>query len=148
VYKALSEPDLFAEPAVVRYETSTLTDRQKADYLDRLTLFMQREKPYLNPELTIGELAEKTSIPRRYLSQIINESLNRNFFDFVNSYRIDEAKTLLGVPESEKNVLEILYDSGFNSKSVFNAAFKKFTSMTPRQYKNSLTASSKKIRQV
>ncbi len=139
VYKAMTEPDLFSDPAIVKYESSPLTEEQKVEYLEKLTACMKNEKPYLDSELTIGQLSEKLSIPRRYLSQIINETLHQNFFDFVNSYRIQEAKTILATPSSsKKNILEILFDAGFNSKSVFNTAFKKHTSMTPRQFKNSL----------
>jgi len=139
VYKALTEPYLFSEPAIIKYESSLLTEEQKTEYLKKLTAYMKNEKPYLNPELTISQLSEKLSIPRRYVSQIINENLHQNFFDFVNSYRVQEAKTLLAATSSsKKNILEILFDSGFNSKSVFNAAFKKHTSITPRQFKNSV----------
>jgi AraC-like DNA-binding protein len=139
VYKALTEPYLFSDPAIVKYESSLLTEDQKTEYLKKVTAYMKSEKPYLDPELTIGQLSEKLSIPRRYVSQIINENLRQNFFDFVNSYRIQEAKTLLAASSStKKNILEILFDAGFNSKSVFNAAFKKHTSMTPRQFKNSV----------
>jgi len=68
------------------------------------------------------------------LSQIINESKNINFYDYVNSYRISEAKDLLS-SNCDKTILEILYEVGFNSKSAFNTAFKKFTSVTPSKYK-------------
>ncbi|MBN1397426.1 MAG: AraC family transcriptional regulator, partial [Bacteroidetes bacterium] len=72
----------------------------------------------------------------RALSEIINNSLNQNFYDFINSYRIKESKLMLEDKENKrKTVLEILYAVGYNSKSSFNVAFKKHTGMTPSQFK-------------
>ena len=71
----------------------------------------------------------------RWLSQIINEELNKNFYDLVNYYRIEEAKKLLVSVNGERTILDIAYDVGFNTKSSFNRAFKKQTRMTPSQFK-------------
>jgi len=99
---------------------------------------MLEEKPYLNPSLTINELGRKISVSPRALSQIINESLGVNFFDFVNSYRVEEAKQFLTDHSNQnRNILDILLDVGFNSKSVFNRVFKKYTGMTPSEFKKS-----------
>lgn len=97
---------------------------------------MRHEKPFLEPELTLSDLSERCGIPVHYLSQILNENLNRNFYNFINSYRIEEAKRMLSDPE-ERNltILEVLYTVGFNSKSVFNTAFKRFAGMTPTDFK-------------
>jgi YesN/AraC family two-component response regulator len=96
---------------------------------------MLEQKPFLEPSLTINDLADKTQIMPRYLSQIINECLNQNFYDFVNSYRINEAKKYLLQCSSRKTILEILYEVGFNSKTAFNVAFKNMTGMSPTQYR-------------
>jgi AraC-like DNA-binding protein len=97
---------------------------------------MSDEKPYLIPNININELSEKVDIPMRFLSQIINDSLNQNFFDFINYYRVEESKNYLTDPKCRKlNILEILYEVGFNSKSTFNKVFKEFTGLTPTEYR-------------
>jgi len=105
-------------------------------YLQKLTEYMQTQKPYLTPSLTINELSEKLSIPSWQLSRVINVSFHQNFFNFVNWYRIEEAKRHFRDPnQHHKTILEILYEVGFNSKSTFNSVFKKFTGVTPKQFK-------------
>ena len=97
---------------------------------------MQEEKPYLNASLTIYDLSKEMDIPVRVLSLIINHDLNQHFFDFVNGYRIRNAMGILQDPEKkELTILEILYEVGFNSKSSFNTAFKKYTNLTPTQFR-------------
>jgi YesN/AraC family two-component response regulator len=81
-------------------------------------------------------LAERLGVHYNYLSQIINEQFKQNFNDFINKYRIEEAKKILKTPSgSEKTILEIAYETGFYSKSVFNTAFKKFTGKTPSEFR-------------
>ena len=99
---------------------------------------METEKPFLIPELTLNQLAEKVSIPPRSLSEVINSIFHQNFFDYINSYRIQEAKQLLMNSNDNKTILYILLEVGFNNKSVFNNAFKKHTGMTPTQWKKSI----------
>jgi AraC-like DNA-binding protein len=105
-------------------------------YMERLKEVMRREKPYLLPSITLDQLAEKMAVPPRHLSYLINTALNQNFFDLINSYRIEEAKNILKEKaEKRMTVLEVLYEVGFNSKSVFNTAFKKHTGVTPKEFK-------------
>lgn len=101
--------------------------------------YMQNEKPYLDPELTLPKLAESLEVSTHQLSQVINEIHQNNFFDFINQYRVEEVKRKIS-DEQFKNysLLAIAFDSGFNSKSAFNRVFKKITTMTPSQYKKSL----------
>ena len=97
---------------------------------------MTEEKPYLDPELSLQKLAHRLGITKEDLSQIINERLDCNFKNFINEYRIREAKEkLLDPKENEFVLMKIAFDVGFNSKSVFNASFKKFTGMSPSQYR-------------
>lgn len=97
---------------------------------------METQRPYLDPALTVKELAGQLRWPDRDLSLLINQDLNRHFFDFINDYRIEEAKRMLLDQENQKmTVLEILYDVGFNSKSSFNVAFKNRTGKTPTQFR-------------
>jgi AraC-like DNA-binding protein len=139
-YKALQHPEIFAGISEAekhpKYEQSRLTDSEKTEYLQKLRDYFDEKKPYLNPELTITEVAKELSVSVKYLSQVINESLGKNYYDFINSYRIEEAKRqLTSQAESKKTVLEVLYESGFNSKSAFNSAFKKHTGFTPTEYR-------------
>ena len=97
---------------------------------------MSNEKPYLTSTLTLKELAERLDLNPRILSRVINERKNQNFFDFINGYRIDDAKMILSNPAKRKmTILEVLYGVGFNSKSVFNTTFKKNTGVTPTEYR-------------
>ena len=101
---------------------------------------MEENRSYLNRNLTLSELSKELSISPHLLSQLINEHFSNNFNDFINNYRIDEAKRLLGNPEfNNLTIASIAYDSGFNTLSAFNAAFKKFTGKTPSQYKAQLS---------
>jgi AraC-like DNA-binding protein len=140
VYDNLSHPELLEinlfDSKTDKYKTSTLNDANKKLYLNKLRTLIRNEKPYLNPNLNLRELAEISDIPARALSQIINETIGMNFYDFINSHRIENSRKLL-INNPEKNILEILYDSGFNSKSAFNSAFKKFTKMTPSEFRKS-----------
>jgi len=102
----------------------------------RLRQFMQTEKPWLSPDLSLEELASSIGQKPKMLSLVINETLGQNFFDFINHYRIDEAKRLLTNPVDKKiTVSEVLYAVGFNSKSSFNTLFKKYTGLTPTEFR-------------
>ena len=101
---------------------------------------MVEEKPYLNPSLTIQDISADIEIPTRELSILINHTLGQHFFDFINTYRIQDAMIIL--KDSTKNkvtILEILYEVGFNSKSSFNTAFKNHTGFTPTAYRNRIS---------
>ena len=139
-YKALQEPQFlnnYSEDETEKYKGSQLTIETKRIQLEHLEKYFVKEKPYLNPGLTISDVAKTIDIPVRNISQIINELLKKNFYDFTNSFRINLAKDMLIDQENEHlTVLEILYNSGFNSKSAFNAAFKKHTSLTPTEFRN------------
>lgn len=119
-----------------KYKTSALDTERAEEILPKLLALMEKEKIYLNADLTLKKLSERLMIHYNHLSQIVNEKLQHSFNDFINKYRIEEAcKKLLDPVEGKKTVLEIAYDTGFYSKSVFNTAFKKFTGMTPSQFK-------------
>jgi AraC-like DNA-binding protein len=125
-----------------KYEGSTLDPSQKEDYLQKLIAYVESEKPYLSPELNIIELSDQVKIPVNHLSQVINEKLNVHFLDFINGYRIKEAKEKLADPKlSHFTVLAIAYDIGFNAKSTFYAVFKKHTGMTPSEYRKKMASS-------
>jgi AraC-like DNA-binding protein len=137
VYQGLRQPEIFADlEAKTKYAKSTLADQDAQRYLIELKDFMKKEKPYLDPNLTIYKLSKKISISPRHISQILNEKLNQNFFDFINRHRVEEAKRyLLASSNGDKSILDILLETGFNSKSAFNRVFKKYTGITPSRYK-------------
>ena len=119
-----------------KYKTSNLDPGKAEKYLKKLLYVIEVEKVYRDEDLSLQSLAEKLSIPPRELSQVINEGLDMNYSNFINSYRIEEAKNLLFSPgENHYSILDIAYEVGFNSKAVFNRAFKKFTGMTPSQFR-------------
>lgn len=104
--------------------------------LKHLGYLLEVKKIYKDEKISLQSLSEKLSIPPYQFSQIINTRLNKNFFDLINSFRIQEAKEQLTDPaKSQLTILEIAYDVGFNSKVSFNKAFKKFTKMTPSQFR-------------
>jgi len=94
---------------------------------------MQTQKPYLEGNLTLAKLARLARIPAHDLSLVINREIGKNFFDFVNEYRVRDAKKRLR--EKEVNILEVAFDVGFNSKSTFYSAFKRFENCTPLQFR-------------
>lgn len=121
------------------YERSGLSSTQAKEYHSQLLTLMQEKKPYLNGELTAGELSKLLGISVNHLSQVLNKEQKQNFFDFVNSYRIKDILLKMEDPSnSHLTLLAIALDSGFNSKTSFNTIFKKATSQTPSQYYKSL----------
>lgn len=99
---------------------------------------MQNHKPHLANILTLEQLAKQIELPARTLSNVINRSFKQNFFEFVNKYRVAEAKRLLSHSDNaNKTMIEIMHECGFNSKATFNTFFKKLVGMTPSQYRDS-----------
>jgi len=138
-YRSLWQPEIFAseveEPK--KYNKSVLELDKAQKYLEHLISYMESEKPFLKSDLTLKNLSEMSGIPYYHLSRIINENLKQNFFDFVNRYRIEEAKKNLIDPKYDHyTILGIAIESGFNSKSAFNTAFKKYTNTTPSQFRS------------
>ena len=128
------------EPAK-KYEKSMLTPARSERYLNKLLQLMESEQPFTDGDLTIQKLAEKLSIPAPHLSQTINERLGKTFPDFINAYRIEEAKKrLLDPAKKHYTVLAIAEEVGFNSKSAFNDVFKKHVKMTPSEFRKSVEA--------
>jgi AraC-like DNA-binding protein len=109
-------------------------------FIRRLLDFMKDEKPFLDPELTIARLADLLGTGPERLSSILNKRLNKNFFDFVNHYRVEEFKNLAQDPANSKlSIMGVAWDSGFNSKATFNRVFKQLTGITPGQYRQQVS---------
>lgn len=121
-----------------KYSTTTMDEERMEKALRELNTLMEEEKAFLDPDLTLKKLAQQLRIHYNQLSRIINEKFKLSFNDYINKYRIREAQKKLTDPaETNKNILEIMYDAGFYSKSTFNTAFKKFTGTTPSKYRQS-----------
>lgn len=121
-----------------------LKDKIKDTQIKQVSDYMEQEKPYLMPALTLDKLATQLKIPPRVLSHLINRHFFCNFFEFINSYRVEESKRMLADPSlCDKNMLDIMYDVGFNSKATFNTLFKKKVGMTPSEFRKQAIAQQK-----
>jgi AraC-like DNA-binding protein len=141
VYQGLKFPKLFHDKPENRgkYEKNVLSDAEKEQYIKKIREHIVNKKPYLNPTLSLSDFSEQLALPPYVISQVLNVNLNQNFYNFINQYRIEESKHLLSDLKSDKKtILDILLQCGFNSKSVFNDAFKKHTGMTPREFKKNI----------
>ncbi|HSA56593.1 MAG TPA: helix-turn-helix transcriptional regulator [Gemmatimonadaceae bacterium] len=138
------EPPAGAAPAPrdrgeARYERSGLTDAEAAALEAELLALMAREHPYRDPDLTLADLADRLSTTPHKLSEVLNSELAQTFYDFVNSYRVEEVRRRLADAKSKRqNVLALAMDAGFASKSTFNQVFKKRTGQTPSSYRKAL----------
>ncbi len=140
--EATEIPGLTSESTEQRkkYTKSGLSDEAAEDLHAALIAVMIEEKLYQKSDLSITDLASKLGVHPNYLSQVINQREQKNFYDFVNFYRVEAFKRLI---ESNRNqqftLLSIAYDCGFSSKSSFNRCFKKETGLTPSQFAASLS---------
>ncbi len=123
-----------------KYAKSGLKEKQGKEYLEQLISIMEKEKPYLNRNLSIQDLSSLTGIPKHHITQVLNEIHGKNFFTFINEYRVDEVILRLNDPVNNKfTILAIAYDAGFNSKTTFNSIFKSLTGITPSEYREKST---------
>ncbi len=133
---AESNQDTEQESNAAKYAKSSLSDDSAETIEQKLTTAMSKDKAYLESQLSIQDLAERIHAPLHHVSQVLNERLNKNFYDFVNEHRVAEARTqLLDPKKSHYTVLAIGLDAGFNSKTTFNTVFKKYTGMTPTEFR-------------
>ncbi len=141
-YKALSQPKIMSLGelrTISSVKDNTINVTKRGDKAFIIENFMTDQKPYLNNNLTATELAGLLGISRHELSRVLNEEIGKNFYDFINYYRLEEFKYRLALPENENiTLLGIAYDSGFNSKTTFNTIFKRYTGLTPSQYKSKI----------
>jgi AraC-like DNA-binding protein len=124
-----------APEPIRKYQKSVLKEEESQAYLDQLLEYMETGKPYRQSNITIQELAETIGIPKHHLSQVINDRLGKNFYDFINQYRVADAQLMLVDPKYRHLTnLAVAEEAGFNSKATFNAVFKKQTGQTPSEY--------------
>ncbi|WP_185289696.1 AraC family transcriptional regulator [Chryseobacterium lactis] len=112
-----------------------ISDEELIKIKTALENLMDSQKPYLDSELNLIRLAEMLSISTHHLSYVINTGFGKNFFQYVNEFRVDHAKKLLKESNSKLSILGIAYESGFNSKTSFNTTFKKLTGQTPSEFR-------------
>lgn len=148
VYKSLQQPDVLrlttTQTEAVRDDLSPareLTAARRAELKQTLLAYMETARPHLNPDLTLYELARDMQISSHRLSDVINAGCRSNFYDFINGYRVRECMARLADAENQKYISQIMYECGFNSKSVFNAAFKRATLQTPSEYRKQHSSS-------
>ncbi|PTB97339.1 hypothetical protein C9994_03390 [Marivirga lumbricoides] len=137
VLKTMRNPELFTKVNEIVKPSSKKKMMEEWEQLqceqDELHQYMEEHKPYLEEDLSLQMLAEKTRIPVKRLSFLINQITGKHFFDYINTYRIEESKKLL--VETDLTVQQIMYEVGFNSKSSFHTAFKKNTLLTPSNFR-------------
>ena len=127
-----------AAPAVPppRRETYGMTDADLAAQAARVRAHVEAERPYLDPDLTLGALATQVGLDERALSYVLNAGLGTPYADYVNGLRVAEAqRQLLDPARADAPVLEIAMASGFASKATFNRAFKRATGLTPTAFR-------------
>lgn len=120
----------------VKDQVKSSYDDYKADeeYVSRVVKFMDQEKPYLKSNITLDALSEMLDVPARELTALLNGHFKMNYYEFINNYRIKEAKEILRA-NKEQTISDVFLAVGFNSKSVFNTFFKKDTGMTPSEFR-------------
>ncbi len=118
-----------------KYKTSPLSEFQSNYIKEEIRKYLEREEAYLKPDLKIADLSRAIDIPTHHISQVLGEQLNTNFYDIINSYRVEKAQHLLRSDRLNKiSVQAIGQECGFSSKTSFYRAFKKVTQMTPMQF--------------
>lgn len=121
-----------------KYKRSLLTKKQKAIIKDKIINFFKTERPYLNPEFNMSMLSNYLNIPKYQITEVLNVDIGKNFFQFVNEYRVEEVKNQLSDKKNLYSIEAIGYESGFKSKSTFLTVFKKITGRTPTEYRDAL----------
>ena len=122
-----------------RYRKSKVPDNKKEDIKTMVLTYFREKAPYLNPELSMLLLSEELNIPKHQLTEVLNTIIGKNFFQFVNEYRVEAVKQKLSDTSNDKFSIEVIgYDCGFSSKSSFFSVFKSITGLTPSQFKNSI----------
>ena len=155
-YFGLRQPSLFrseyaaledepSQKTVVKKEAESkevkprFSDQEAKVLIERLIIHMSEERPYLNPELTLGELSAQVNLAKHELTDLLNVNMGKNFFTFVNEFRLKAVIRRLANPDYDHlTIMAIANDCGFNSKSTFNSLFKQAYDHTPSDYKKML----------
>jgi len=137
--KALRERIELRKKRISQREESAQSPTVPSKTSGKIETYILDNKSYLNPYLSLSLLSEELNLSEGYISQVINKSLSQNFTDYINSLRVEEARHMLLNDEFDNyTILSVGLESGFNSKSSFYGAFKKFTGKTPLEFKKSV----------
>lgn len=139
-FKSVWNKGIFSTEAESRHRNTEpilrIDDHLADNYLDTLTNYMQKEKPYLTEDCNLQFISEQTGISGHHLSNVLNNKLKKSFSDFINEYRIEESKEFLKSADHYNLTIEAIgFECGFGSKSSFNKVFKKHTQLTPSEYR-------------
>lgn len=146
-YEGLLQDEIFSnttlsEPAILPdniKKQDILQDQDNSEVMLNLMTYMNENKPYLDETLSLTDLAGQLNMTRNQLSELINKNTGDNFYTFVNKYRVDEVKRLISDPKNKNfTILSLAYEAGFPSKSSFHTIFKKYTGLTPTEYRSGL----------
>ena len=140
-YNGYVRPQVFeykskAEIEEAKYKNSGLSQEKSVQLKEDLQSLVKGEKVYLNRDLKLDDLAEKLNVSKHHISQVLNNELQSTFSQFINAYRVEEAKRILAKGKNGLNMHGIAIESGFNNKTTFNLAFKRHTGLTPSQYRS------------
>lgn len=124
--------------AAPAYQRARLPEEDASAVEARIKAAMTERQLYKRPGLTLGELADEVAATPHEVSQVLSTRLGRNFYNFVNEHRIEHVKQ--GLRTSDRSVLDLAFEAGFQSKSTFNSAFRKATGTTPREFRQRATA--------
>ncbi len=118
------------------YENSSLTEGDRQLHKQRILQMMRLEKPYLNPDLRLSEIAKKLDVSTAHFSEVLHYGFGENFHNFINFYRVVEAQKLMKKEnQKDSKIIAIAFDAGFKSKTTFNRVFKNYTGLTPSEYR-------------
>jgi AraC-like DNA-binding protein len=144
-YMALSQPALFVEDAAGepgrKYEKSSLTPARAEEGAHLIRSLMEKERLYVDDDLSLATLAARVGMTAAHVSQIVNERMGQSFYDLVNGYRVEEARSRLLDPGSrDRSILDVGFEVGFRSKAAFNRVFRARTGLTPSEFRARGTA--------
>ncbi len=139
-YYGFIHPEVFRYFEKEKYERSSLSRSAAGSILDAVKKYFEDEKPFLDSDLKMTDVAGKLNLSPHHISQAINELEKVNFSDFVNQYRVAEAQRILtdSNPINLK-LIQVAFDSGFNNKTSFHSAFKKITGLSPTNYRKTIS---------
>ena len=136
-YYGFKNQNVFHLMKLGKYKNLNLTKEDTERYRSKLLKLIEEEKPYLDVDFSLTMLSKMVFIPGHILSHIINDELKSNFSEFINTYRVKNAQLMLHNPSTRhQKISSIAYESGFNSLSSFNTAFKRVVQMTPSDFRN------------
>jgi AraC-like DNA-binding protein len=128
---------LIEEP-LIPYKNSNLSEETKEKIKKKIISYFEKEKAYLNSELNMNVLSESLKIQKYQITEVLNTDIGKNFFQFVNYYRVEAVKAMLSDTKNKFSIEAIGYECGFSSKSTFYTVFKSMTGETPVSYRNKI----------